>query len=51
VTTQERQIAVSDALCIYRDLFPQPPRELQIEHHYLLYVSSGAMRLEAEGAA
>lgn len=47
----QRQIAVSDALCIYQDLFPQPPRELQIEHHYLLYVSFGAMRLEAEGAA
>ena len=30
---------------------PQPPRLFQVRHHYLLYASAGAMRLEAEGAA
>lgn len=30
---------------------PQPPRPFQVEHHYLLYASSGAMRLEHDGSA
>lgn len=29
----------------------QPPRLIQVEHHYLLYASAGAMRLEHDGSA
>jgi len=47
----ERVVSVAEAHCIRQDLLPQPPREFQIQHHYLLYASVGAMRLEAGGAA
>jgi AraC-like DNA-binding protein len=42
---------VAEAVCIRQELTPQPPRLFQIHHHYLLYASAGAMRVEAEGAA
>ena len=44
-------ISVVEALCIRQELVPQPPRQFQSAHHYLLYASVGAMRLEGGGTA
>ena len=40
---------VSLAHSFVRDFEPEPERELCVDHHYLLCVSRGALRLEADG--
>lgn len=37
------------AFCVYQDFEPAGAETFQVEHHYLLYASNGAMRLQAEG--
>jgi len=38
-----------EAYSFVRTFAPEPPRELCVDRHYLLYASSGALRLEARG--
>lgn len=38
-----------DAYCLHREFPPEGPIPFQVDRHYLLYASSGTMRLEAMG--
>lgn len=40
---------IPEAYCLHREFAPEGPIPFEIERHYLLYASSGTMRLEAVG--
>jgi AraC-like DNA-binding protein len=44
-------MSLPEAYAFFQDFAPEPTRTFQVDRHYLLYASKGAMRLEAEGRA